>query len=538
VLWAPTKAGEHNPMPKKKAQIGSIVAERFRLVKLLGEGSVGEVYLGEHNVLGRRYAIKLLKEQFHTDANLMERFRREALVASRLDHPNIVYISDFGSTPDGRFYLAMEYIDGRSLDELIDELHPNVPALRRALSILTQVASALTAAHDASIVHRDLKPENIMLRQKSSGDDEIKVLDFGLAKIMVDTGVFQLTGVGEIFGTPMFMSPEQARGEKVDERTDIYSFGVLAFELFTGRPPFECNSLEALIIANQKEIPPPPSRLRPTTAVPLPPELDRLVARCLEKDREKRPADMAEVMAVLELGSKRAQRPTHPYAAPVGDAVAPASYPLGGDAKGAAVGGLARTLPSALAVDDVLRLSEEEPWQWRQVGKRARTMAQWLLEAGAAHTELEALVEELDGLAQQVANLQTELAFPEARLEELEQSHRDRTAQLRLAVIDLSLERSRLADDAQTDQTPLNDLNFQIRSLEERLAEEFSTGNSQGAGVAEEVHDLERRRDAVEADLTACELRLVALLRANKPAEPTPEQAAAYVELEHLLRGG
>ena len=300
-------------MSQKKLQIGSVVAERFRLVELLGEGSVGEVYLGEHNVLGRCYAIKLLKEQFRTDVNLMERFRREALVASRLDHPNIVYISDFGATADGRFYLAMEYIEGRSLAELIDELHPNVPSLRRALSILRQLASALGAAHAASIVHRDLKPENIMLRTQDSGEEEVKILDFGLAKIMVDTGVYQLTGAGEIFGTPMFMSPEQARGEKVDQRTDIYAFGVLAFELFTGRPPFECNSLEELIIANQKETPPPPSRLRPHSAVPLPPELDRAVVACLEKDREKRPANMTEVMAALEVGLKRAQRPTRPY---------------------------------------------------------------------------------------------------------------------------------------------------------------------------------------------------------------------------------
>ncbi len=525
-------------MPQTKVQIGSIVAERFRLVKLLGEGSVGEVYLGEHNVLGRRYAIKLLKEQFRTDANLMERFRREALVASRLDHPNIVYISDFGSTADGRFYLAMEYIEGRSLDELIDELHPNVPALRRAVTILTQVASALEAAHTAGIVHRDLKPENIMLRQKSSGEEEIKVLDFGLAKIMVDTGVFQLTAVGEIFGTPMFMSPEQARGEKVDERTDIYSFGVLAFELFTGRPPFDCNSLEELIISNQKETPPPPSRLRPGNAVPLPPELDHFVLKCLEKDREKRPANMAEVLAALDVGEGRAMHHTHPYSTPVADDTAGApSYPLGSrSSRGDA--GFERTMPSALEADDVQRLAAEEPWQWRQVGKRARTLAQWLLEAGSAPTGSEPLVEELDGLTLQLRNFQSELAFPEARMEELNQAHRERTAQLRLAVIDLSLERSQLADHAQAEPTPLADLDFQIRSLEERLAEEFTTGNSQGAGVAQEVRELERQRDAVQADCTACELRLVALLRANKPAEPTPEQSAAYVELEHLLRGG
>jgi len=528
-------------MPRQKLQIGSVVAERFRLVGLLGEGSVGEVYLAEHKVLGRHYAVKLLKEQFRTDANLMERFRREALVASRLDHPNIVYISDFGSTADGRFYLAMELIEGRSLAELLDELHPNVPALRRALSILDQVASALGAAHEAGIVHRDLKPENIMLREQDSGDEEVKILDFGLAKIMVDTGVFQLTGAGEIFGTPMFMSPEQARGEKVDHRTDIYSFGVLAFELFTGRPPFECSSLEELIIANQKEVPPRPSQLRPRSAVPLPPELDHAVMSCLEKDRERRPANMAEVMAALEVGLKRAQRPTRPYSTattPAVDQAMASTVNQSGDKKSDDEEGLEQTLQSALDAEGVVRLSEQDPWQWRRVCKRARTLAQWLVEAGTTPAELGPLLEEVNGLVRKADEVQTHLAFPAARLEELEQAHRERTAQLRHAVIDLNLERTGLMEKAPSDPTQLSDLDFQIRSLEERLAAELNTGNAQAAGVAQEVAELERRMDALVTDRTALELQLVAMIRAHRPAATTPEQSAAYVELEHLLRGG
>jgi tRNA A-37 threonylcarbamoyl transferase component Bud32 len=534
-------------MSHHKVQIGSVVAERFRLVEKLGEGSVGEVYLGEHNVLGRRYAIKLLKEQFRTDANLMERFRREALVASRLDHPNIVYISDFGSTADGRFYLAMEYIDGRSLSELIEELHPNVPALYRALSILKQIASALGAAHAAGIVHRDLKPENIMLRAGTSGEEEVKILDFGLAKIMVDTGVFQLTAAGEIFGTPMFMSPEQARGEKVDHRTDIYSFGVLAFELFTGRPPFECRSLEELIIANQKEVPPSASRLRPRSAVPLPAELDQVVEACLRKEPGKRPADMNAVMAALEVGLGRARRPTRPYSTAstpvVADAAMASNIDLAGDdAEGRAEAGLDRTVPSAADAAVVTRLAEQDPWQWRRVCKRTRALGRGLVEAGAGPPELTQLLPpllaELDDLARQVDAVVAELSFPTARLEELELAHRERTARLRHAAIDLSLERSQLAETADADPTQLADLDFQIRSLEERLAEEFGTGNAQAAGVAREVAELEARRDALIADRTDRELALVMRLREHRPQAPTPEQSAAYLELEQLLRGG
>jgi serine/threonine-protein kinase len=211
-----------------------VVAGRFRIIEQLGEGTVGDIYLAEHRVLGRKYALKVLKRRFLSNHTVAERFRREALVASRLEHPNIVEISDFGRAENGRLFLAMEYIRGESLGAAIAEHLPGVMPLRRGLKILAQVASAVAAAHDAGVLHRDLKPDNIMLTLVRNAE-LVKILDFGLAKVMVDAESLVLTKRGEMFGTPMYMSPEQARGEEVDSRTDIYAFGAVAYEPRTGR---------------------------------------------------------------------------------------------------------------------------------------------------------------------------------------------------------------------------------------------------------------------------------------------------------------
>lgn len=516
------------------------MAGRFRVLELLGAGSVGDVFLVEHNVLGRRYALKLLKAQFLADANLMERFRREALVASRLEHPNIVYIADFGGAEDGRFYLAMEYIQGTNLSLVIEQVRPGVIALHRALAILKQLAGALGAAHDAGVVHRDLKPENIMLSQPPTGEEVVKVLDFGLAMIMVDSGAYKLTRRGEIFGTPMFMSPEQARGEALDSRTDIYSFGVVAFELFTGRAPFECDTLQQLIVANQKQIPPAPSQVRPSGNVPLPVELDRFVLSCLEKDRERRPATMREVTAGLEVSLKRARRTTRAYtaatpvvAAPSDTAEHPTLPPVGPPEPD----DLNQTLPNPTSLEDAARVAVEDPWLWRQVARRTRSFARSVLTARDDAPELPGVLDELDDLNSRLQAAQSELVFPSARLEDLEQAHRERTARLRHAIIDLNLERSREVDQGVADRQRIRDLDYQIQALEERLATEYRDGKSQAAGVEQEVAELERRREELVAAKTALELRLLGGLRELLAAAATAEQHATHAELERLLRG-
>lgn len=257
-------------MPKGSL-IGQTLAGRFRLVELLGSGGMGEVYVAEHVTLGRRYAIKLLHAEIEADPIVAERFRREAQATSRLDHPNIVTISDFGKTESGQLYLVMEYIQGKNLYEVIEEFAPGRLPLRRSLNILAQVVRAVGAAHEAGVIHRDLKPDNTLLSLGPAGDDIVKILDFGLAKIVVEADLTALTKQGEVFGTPAYLSPEQALGVEIDHRTDIYSLGVMAYELCAGRLPFIAKSLPRLFIAHQKEVPQPPSAYVPAGGEPIPP---------------------------------------------------------------------------------------------------------------------------------------------------------------------------------------------------------------------------------------------------------------------------
>ena len=193
---------------------------------------MGVVVQAQHQDLGNLVAIKVLKSEFTEDERMVGRFRREARAASRIHHPNIVFIQDFGQLPDGRFYLVMEYVPGVALDLLVRKRGPLPVPL--ALKVLIQVAEALEVAHTQTIVHRDLKPENILLTDERDRSDVVKILDFGLAKILEDTEAKTLTLKGQIFGTPEYMSPEQCMGRDLDCRSDIYSFGVLAYELSVG----------------------------------------------------------------------------------------------------------------------------------------------------------------------------------------------------------------------------------------------------------------------------------------------------------------
>ena len=279
--------------------IGAEIAGRFRITRRLGEGSVGEVYLAEHALFARSFAIKLLKRDYRTNSTVTERFRREALVASRLDHRNIVTISDFGATADGRLFLVMEYVDGPSLGRAIEERLPGVMPLRRAMILLGQIAQGLAAAHDSGVIHRDLKPENLLIASTKTGE-VVKILDFGLAKLMVDAEPLVLTRRGQLFGTPMYMSPEQARGEDLDSRTDIYAFGAVAYEALTGRSLFHTEALDELLRKIQTEMPSAPSAVQPLGSLPIPAEVDALVLACLAKDREARPLRISAVGAALE----------------------------------------------------------------------------------------------------------------------------------------------------------------------------------------------------------------------------------------------
>ncbi len=227
--------------------VGSIIDGKFRITKKLGEGGMGAVYLGEHVRMGRMSAIKVMSKSMANDPDAIARFNREASNASRIAHNNVCSIYDFGETDDGIIYLAMEFIEGEALTDLIEREGALAP--KRAADILKQTADALEAAHELGIVHRDLKPDNIMIARSREGADLVKVVDFGIAKaIGGDDEGQQVTKTGLVVGTPEYMSPEQLSGDKVDGRSDIYSLALVFFRMLTGTLPFQADTAQEVMI--------------------------------------------------------------------------------------------------------------------------------------------------------------------------------------------------------------------------------------------------------------------------------------------------
>ncbi|MGB8293972.1 MAG: serine/threonine-protein kinase [Polyangia bacterium] len=271
----------------------------YKIVRAIGEGGMGTVYLAEHPMIGKRVAVKMLRPDLGTDPGLVSRFFQEARAVNEIRHPNIVDISDFGKTEDGIVYFVMELLEGRSLRDRLNAEGP-LP-IDDAVTVSRQVCDALAAAHRVGIVHRDLKPDNIFLLADPTGALRSKLFDFGVAKLLgeQEKQVGHKTIAGSVVGTPFYMSPEQALCQEVTAAADIYAMGVVMFEMVTGRVPFEAAQLVLLLNAILKQPAPPASQFRPD----VPAFLDRLILRCLDKDPGARPRTMEEVVALLGAGA-------------------------------------------------------------------------------------------------------------------------------------------------------------------------------------------------------------------------------------------
>ncbi len=269
--------------------IGSIVAERYHILKKLGEGGMGTVYLAEHVKMGRKAALKVMNPGMNSDPDAIARFNREAANASRLNHANVCAIYDFGETPEGLIYLAMEFIEGESLTSIIEK-NGFLPA-PRAAAIIHQAADALAVAHDYGIVHRDLKPDNIMIAKDRDGSDVVKVVDFGIAKAS-SSDAQKVTKTGLVVGTPEYMSPEQLAGDKLDGRSDIYSLGLVAFNCLTGTLPFQSNSAQEAMIMRLTDQPKTLAEMKPDIDWPL--ELQAVMDKVLARDADERYQKSAE----------------------------------------------------------------------------------------------------------------------------------------------------------------------------------------------------------------------------------------------------
>ncbi|MEP7050749.1 MAG: serine/threonine-protein kinase [Pseudomonadota bacterium] len=280
--------------PERDPLLGTILAGRYRIEALVGAGGMGAVYRAEHVHMRKAVAVKVLHREMTAFPEVVARFEREAVAGGRIEHPNVVAASDFGQLEDGSFYLVLEFVEGHSLAKLVGKTGPLAPL--RALRIARQIVAALHAAHGVGIVHRDLKPDNVMLLDKDEDPDFVKVLDFGIAKIKVEENIEQqvLTQIGTVFGTPEYMSPEQARGELVDARADLYTVGVILYEMLSGVSPFKDDDLVVVLTRHLTAEPPP-----------LPADLDPmvvdLVLLLLRKNRDERVQSASELLERIDV---------------------------------------------------------------------------------------------------------------------------------------------------------------------------------------------------------------------------------------------
>jgi serine/threonine-protein kinase len=308
------------------ARLGTLVGN-YRLDKILGRGGMGTVYSGEHVYIKKPVAVKVLHPQFARYTEAVNRFLREARAASSINHPNIVDVTDFGLLGDGLVYFVMEFLDGKSLEDVIER--EGAVELHRAINIANQMALALEAAHDQGVIHRDLKPDNVMLLARpgrrdlvrlATGDphgpggssgmieqpvtvkestwDFVKLLDFGIAKVLIPDELTAETVQGAVFGTPEYMSPEAARGEDVDHRADIYSLGVILFDMLTGRPPFEAQAANEVLQMQIHRPPPSPREFAPHREITE--AAEKVILKAMQKDASRRYQNMGELRIDLQ----------------------------------------------------------------------------------------------------------------------------------------------------------------------------------------------------------------------------------------------
>jgi serine/threonine protein kinase len=299
---------------------GTLVRGKYRIISKVGQGGMGAVYKALHVAFDESRALKVISRELMTDELFVKRFKHEAVITRKLQHPNAVRVDDIDEAEDGRPFIVMEYIEGQSLKKLIQE-HGALP-VPRVCSIVKQVAAALEAAHGLGLVHRDIKPDNIVLIEAPEGE-QAKVLDFGIAKLKEgrkgDTAGMTLTGTGVVIGTPQYMSPEQAmgkRGDQLDGRSDLYSLGVVMYQMLTGDLPFKADTTMEMLLAHLQKPPTPFHVLRPELQIGE--AVASLVMKTLEKDRELRPAtarafiqEIERVESAREQGTGTPTAPTH-----------------------------------------------------------------------------------------------------------------------------------------------------------------------------------------------------------------------------------
>jgi serine/threonine protein kinase len=396
--------------------IGKTIAGCYVIEDMLGEGGMSTVYRSRHKLVDRPCAIKVMNPVLAIDANVRERFRREARSTQAIAHPNVIEIFDQGEMEDGVPYIVMDLLDGSTLSTLVDA-GPIAPA--RSLPIMVQIARGIARAHDLGVVHRDLKPDNIFICRRSDRTDLVKILDFGIARSRADT---RLTNAGELFGTPQYMAPERITSGEAGPSVDLYALGVIFFEMATGQLPFTAPDPATFLIRHMKEVPPAPRRINAR----VPERLDALVLQLLEKDPRARPVDAHRVEHDLVEISRalRVSVPPEPEADPS------SSRPV------------ARTLPAA-AID-----------QWSQRVEVFEQMAERAYGANLPDAQARAL-SDLKRLVREFGQVRAASAKEQRALEGIDAQGRDGRQRLGFAVDALGLDASKARDELRAARSDL-----------------------------------------------------------------------------------
>jgi serine/threonine-protein kinase len=413
--------------------IGKVVAGRYRLEARLGEGGMGVVYRARHVLIDRVVALKLIRPDLRGETHLRAWMLREARAANRVDHAHIIDIHDIGETEEGELYLVMEYLVGTALSA---ELARGPVPIARGVDILEQMCAALARAHDLGVVHRDLKSDNILLTQRGGRKDFVKILDFGLAAIARDP---RLAPKGAVFGTPEYMSPEQARGEEATPQADLYALGVLFFEMLTGQLPFRSNDRETLLEMQRSSPPPRPRAIRPDAH----PQGESIALRLLEKDVRKRYRDAHHLQEEL----KALQRSLPTQAWDVDGSDAPAAPPPPPPPQSAGV------------------------IEWASRAALFSRMVSRAYPSGNAPADVMTPLNLMWDLAARANRLEGEVASHQRKLEALERRGRALRAEIGRKVEELAHEESRVMREASADGEDVEKVRVELGAAEKIAAQ-------------------------------------------------------------------
>ena len=440
--------------------IETLLADRYRVLSKLGSGTMGEVFLVEHVHLGRKEALKVVKAELLEDEEMVARFRREARATNRVQHPNVVSVYDFGRLSDGRFFLSMEYVNGESLRHILQR-ERRFP-LPRAIRVLEQLAEAIEHAHQQGVIHRDLKPENLLLTKHRGISDVLKVLDFGIAKIIGpdQQEALEISRTGEVLGTVFYLAPEMLAGKTGGPPQDIYAFGCIAFELVVGEPPFVGTMFEVME-AHLDDVPEKPSELRRRWTIPH--EFDQLVARCLQKKPEARFQTATELLAAVR---------AVPLPGALDSDEAPTQITLDsfGDRGTDASGGFGLLSTKT----DIIMVRK----RYREL---LQTIGELLLDLGPDKVDLNLGVANAKTRYAHLSNLEAEMARNRQRAVELERSARNREGSLRFTLGELEFAR---AEMARRGESVPGSLVEHIREIEQHLI-------SESRGLEDQLRDLD-----------------------------------------------